>query len=272
MKARYLALTVAAAAVVFLGVQTKVSANHSWGGYHWARSSNPVQLQIGDNVDSSWDAYFVQAISDWDQPSGGYEDVLDLTAVPGTTRTRQCKADTGEIEVCNDSYGYTGWLGVAGISVSGDHINSAYVKLNDSYYSSPTYNTPAWRALVVCQEIGHAFGLDHQDENFNNANLGTCMDYTNDPSTNQHPNNHDYEELGIIYNHLDGGGGGGGTCHGRFCRGGVPANVDMGDPREWGRVVETDGQGRPILYMRDFGNGNKFFTHIYPVPDGPRNR
>ncbi len=33
----------------------------------------------------------------------------------------------------------------------------------------------------MCQEIGHDFGLDHQDENFNNPNLGTCMDYTNDP-------------------------------------------------------------------------------------------
>ena len=27
------------------------------------------------------------------------------------------------------------------------------------------------------QEIGHTFGLDHQDENFSNANLGSCMDY-----------------------------------------------------------------------------------------------
>jgi hypothetical protein len=270
MKARNLVLTVAAVAVLFLGVQTKVSASHSWGGYHWARSSNPVSLSIGDNVDSNWQAYFDVAIGEWNSSN-----VLSLTSVPGSTRTRQCKADTGEIEVCNDSYGFTGWLGVAGISVSGDHITSAYVKLNDSYYNGTSYDTPSWRALVVCQEIGHTFGLDHQDENFDNPNLGTCMDYTSNPDgppANTSPNRHDYDELGIIYNHLDGGGGGGGTCHGRFCRGGVPANVDMSDPREWGRVVETDGQGRPILYMRDFGNDNKFFTHIYPVPDRPGNR
>jgi hypothetical protein len=125
----------------------------------------------------------------------------------------------------------------------------------------------------MCQEIGHTFGLDHQDEIFDNPNLNTCMDYTNSPDSNQHPNQHDYDQLETIYGHLDGGGGGGGGgCHGRNCRGGVPANVDMGDPRQWGQVVETDGQGRPILYMRDFGNGNKFFTHIYPVPDGPGNR
>jgi hypothetical protein len=46
-------------------------------------------------------------------------------------------------------------------------------------------------------------GLDHQDEDFDNANLGTCTDYTNDPTTNQHPTAHDYEKLEIIYAHLD---------------------------------------------------------------------
>jgi hypothetical protein len=29
------------------------------------------------------------------------------------------------------------------------------------------------------------------------------MDYTNDPTTNQHPNQHDYDELVTIYSHLD---------------------------------------------------------------------
>ena len=33
----------------------------------------------------------------------------------------------------------------------------------------------------MCQVGGHDFGLDHQDEDFINANLNTCMDYTNDP-------------------------------------------------------------------------------------------
>ena len=70
-------------------------------------------------------------------------------------------------------------------------------------FNTPTYNTPAWRQMVTCQEIGHTFGLDHQDENFNNPNLGTCMDYTSNPSTNMHPNQHDYDQLVTIYSHLD---------------------------------------------------------------------
>ena len=55
---------------------------------------------------------------------------------------------------------------------------------------------------MSCQEVGHTLGLDHEDENFNNANLGTCMGYTKSPSTNQHPNKHDYDQLLSIYSHL----------------------------------------------------------------------
>ena len=56
---------------------------------------------------------------------------------------------------------------------------------------------------MSCQEVGHMLELDHQDENFNNANFATCMDYTNNPSTNQHPNKHDYDQLLSIHSHLD---------------------------------------------------------------------
>ncbi|MEP7130556.1 MAG: hypothetical protein ABI770_05450 [Sphingomicrobium sp.] len=88
------------------------------------------------------------------------------------------------------------------------------MKLNDTYFNSAQYNTPAWRNLVSCQEVGHTYGLDHQDETFDNYNLGTCMDYTNAPSggvvggfnygpSNVAPNAHDYSELSTIYSHLD---------------------------------------------------------------------
>ena len=53
--------------------------------------------------------------------------------------------------------------------------------------------------MVMRQEVGHVFGLAHQDEDFNNPNLGTCMDYTGDPESNQHPNQHDRDQLDTIY-------------------------------------------------------------------------
>jgi hypothetical protein len=74
--------------------------------------------------------------------------------------------------------------------------------MNDTYYSLPKYNTPAWRGAVMCQEIGHTFGLDHQDES--GADFHTCMDYASNPDAdNMHPNTHDYEQLASIYKHLD---------------------------------------------------------------------
>ncbi len=57
----------------------------------------------------------------------------------------------------------------------------------------------------ICQEIGHTFGLDHQSET--GASLNTCMDYYHNTSAadtkSTHPNQHDYDQLGIIYSHHD---------------------------------------------------------------------
>jgi hypothetical protein len=105
--------------------------------------------------------------------------------------------------VCAASYGNNGWLGLAQIWVaSGGHITRGVVKVNDFYYSMPKYNNATWRAMVVCQEVGHVFGLDHQDES--GADFHTCMDYANNPDAdNMHPNTHDYEQLAAIYAHRD---------------------------------------------------------------------
>jgi hypothetical protein len=241
-------------------------ATHSWGNYHWERSSNPVAIPLGDNVDSNWDPHMWVASGDWNIST-----VLDTTIVPGSTRARQCKTSSGTVQVCNDTYGYKGWLGLASISVQGDHITAGYVKLNDSYHNNPPYDTYAWRQLVICQEIGHTFGLDHQDENFDNSNLGTCMDYTNDPDSNQHPNQHDYDELATIYSHLDSSGGGGGTDSGGGCNPRAPwcngasaedilSQIEMDGPAQWGRLVSEHGPQE--VYELDFGAGRKVITFV----------
>ncbi len=70
--------------------------------------------------------------------------------------------------------------------------------MNDSYLASGYTETN--RQHVICQEIGQDWGLDHQDES--DADLNICMDY-DDALGNAHPNAHDYEQLEIIYTHLD---------------------------------------------------------------------
>lgn len=235
-------------------------ATHSWNGYHWARTSNPFTLKVGDNVSSAWDSYLDTSISDWSKSN-----VLDLTKVAGGAgNVRRCSAKSGRVEVCNTTYGNNGWLGIASISVSGKHITAGTVKLNDTYYNTATYNTPAWRNLVMCQEIGHTFGLDHQDENFTNPNLGTCMDYTNNPSTNQHPNQHDYDMLVDIYTHPDTT-----TTVGAIVP--FPMNAfEQDDQAQWGRVVRVSNDGRAMLFERDLGLGNRIFRFVYWVE--PRGR
>lgn len=232
------------------------SANHSWGGYHWARQSNPFTLKLGDNVTSVWDPILATTSADWTQST-----VLNTVIVPGTSSARQCRATVGQVEVCNLTYGNNGWLGIAGISVSGSHITAAYVKLNDSYFNTAQYNTTAWRNLVSCQEVGHTFGLDHQDETFDNANLGTCMDYTNNPSTNQHPNSHDYDQLVTIYSHLDSTT----TVKALQNESAFPPamrDIDFAGPGQWGKLVGFTDRGITAVYEQDFGGGNKVFTFV----------
>jgi len=242
---------------------TTVSAHHSWGKYHWARTSNPFTLRVGDNVNATWDTYLTGAISDWN-PSA----VLDLSKVAGGAGSN-CNPTSGRMEVCNAAYGTTGWLGIAQIwIVRPSHIYQATTKVNDTYFNQAQYNTPAWRRLVMCQEIAHDFGLDHQDENFNNTNLGTCMDYTNDPDgggtygpSNEHPNAHDFEQLLKIYSHLDTT-----STLGMAAPVNAPAgflNADVHAQENWGEKVQESANGRSAIFVRDFGDGFKIITHVF---------
>ena len=241
-------------AFAFAAFPLVLLANHSWNGYHWARQSNPFTVKLGNNVGSLWQTSLTNASADWSQST-----VLDTSIVTGGTRPRNCRPTSGRDEVCSASYGNTGWLGLAQIWLtSGNHIAQGIVKLNDTYFSPGSqYDTASWCALVTCQEIGHTFGLDHQDTNFNNANLGTCMDYTNDPSTNQHPNAHDYAELDIIYSHLDGT-----TTIGQSVTGSAFPDIDTSDPRNWGQLKKLSPDGRTAIYELDLGGGRKIVTFV----------
>jgi hypothetical protein len=248
-------------------------ADHAWGPYHWERGSNPIQLQIGNNLTaygsypSADNSHFNTAFDDWDSSS-----VLSLTEVDGAG-LKNCGAVNGRVEVCNDAYGFRrgGWLGVATIWADGDHIVKSAVKLNDTFLGNGgAYGSPAWRQLVMCQEIGHAFGLDHQDENFNNANLDTCMDYTNSPASNQHPNQHDYDMLAdlpgpeeAIYEHLDGfsgggDGGGGGNC--------PPRNPKCTNGALKAPPFSEASRANGSVYVDQMRNGLTRIKHVFWVP------
>ncbi|MGH3712647.1 MAG: hypothetical protein ACRDT4_04190 [Micromonosporaceae bacterium] len=184
------------AAIVGLSA-APAQADHSWGTYHWKRTG-AVQVKVYDSVTTDWNNALSVANSDWNK-SAYLENTVVASDDSSRTR-RRCNAISGAVRVCNYAYGNNGWAGIASISLSGGHISQGTAKMNDTYLGGAG---SAKRQGVMCQEVGHDWGLGHQDENFTNPNLGTCMDYTNDWSTNQHPNQHDYDQLTSIYSHSD---------------------------------------------------------------------
>lgn len=252
-RSRSLALVLAAVGV--LAVAAPASADHSWGSYHWARTSNPFTVTLGDNVTGAWDSYLATTSADWTVSS-----VLDAPIIAGRTKPRVCRPTSGRVEVCNAKYGDTGWLGVAQIWISGSHITAGTAKLNDTYFNTATYNTAGWRNLVMCQEVGHTFGLGHVNENFDDPNTGSCMDYTRYPAgtstmpSNEHPNAHDYDQLATIYGHLD--------ATTTVAQSTSSSRVGLSSRGEWGRLVASTNGGRTQTFLLDRGNGLKVMTHV----------
>ena len=248
------------AGVMTIGIVASLSADHAWENYHWARTSNPLALKVGNNLTGVWPAHLATAVNDWDR-SDPYN-TLNLAIVAGSSN-RNCRPKSGRIEVCNGAYGFNGWLGIAQIWITDSvHITQGTTKVNDSYFKSAPYNTDAWRNLVMCQEVGHDFGLDHQDENFTNENRDTCMDYTNDPEDNQHPNSHDYDQLFNIYYHQDTYT----TASSTALPSAMPpamGQIDFESPGQWGRLQGKSRNGRVAVYELDFGQGNKVVTHVF---------
>ena len=264
-----------AASIVFaLSLLTSTTnAGNSWGSYHWARTASPFNLTVVNSTTSAWDAYVGVAISDWSM-STELTMVEDLTGSTSKKVRRQCKGPSGQVRICNLAYGQTGWLGVAGISIdANNHITKGYTKLNDTYFSMSFYNQPDWKQSVTCQELGHNVGLHHQDEDFDNQSLFSCMDYQDPPF--EHPNGHDYDQLDLeIYAHTDsydsyddggstGGGGGGndGGCNappGKGCnKSGVGGNNgDIG----WGMSLGRRGQLE--TFIRIDRDGTRHITHV----------
>ena len=248
---------VAAMAFCLLAMFAAVShANHSWGGYHWARTANPFTLKVGNNLTSNWITPFNTAIADWSNSS-----VMNLTAVAGTAG-RNCKMVLGTVQVCNRTYGNNGWLGLASINITGGtHITQGTAKMNDTYFNTSTYNNPNEKLHVMCQEVGHTFGLDHQSTS--GASLNTCMDYFSNTGANAnstlstHPNTHDYDELVTIYTHLD-------SSTTIAASNAASTRSEVTDqPETWGQLMKQSKSGRSTVYARINSDGSETYTHVF---------
>lgn len=228
--------------VVFPSIPSQ--ATHSWQNFHWARTSNPFNLSVVDSVTSNWDSFLRDVSSDWSLSS-----VLDTVIEPGATgntERKRCVAISGKIRVCNANYGRNGWLGLASIWFSGDHIGKATAKMNDTYFTLSFYNNPNAKRHVMCQEVGHGFGLGHQTGI-------SCMDDRNglfDPAYVT-PNAHDYEQLEIIYSHLDSF---------KSIASSAASSASGTDDEE---IPQEVRKRRARSFTKDLGNGEQKTTFIY---------
>lgn len=280
---------VALVAGAALAASSPALADHSWGNYHWAIDGQRLDLVVNSSVTDQWTPYLNEAVSDWEKSRKlGFS---SQNAANDPLSRQLCRPIQGQIRACNDSYGQRQWLGIATIWLSGGHIVQGTTQLNDSYFEMPRYNTAAWRRAVTCQEIAHDFGLDHQDERFGNVNLGTCMDYSSNPAggvyngfdygpSNEHPNDHDYEQILTIYNHDDGYTSAiaqAGTNFGVREVGKAAPSPALSEPAglspaEWGRAIAYDPQGRPNVFQKDLGGGVRKLTHVVWTPDAKVSR
>jgi hypothetical protein len=140
--------------------------------------------------------------------------------------------------VCNGNYGNTGWAGLNTLLLSGGTIISSNAKLNDYYMAN---DGDEEKLYVACHELGHGFGLPHWDEDFSNQvsdpctnspcafsncctkgqinrfsssssfnvadlavqDVGNCMDYTNNRSQNNKPDQSNFVFLAELYGGQD---------------------------------------------------------------------
>lgn len=259
----------AAAAVLALVPATPALASHSWSNYHWSQASTAgpnVTIPLVSELTVSggganWPTLFHggapepggapgSVVDDWSNAHLYGPAWRDLLQAPWTAGTgTACGATADKVVVCNGNYGATGWLGVAQISVFKSHIRYGLAKMNDSYLDDRTRYDDVARQHVACQEVGHTFGLGHQDES--GADLGTCMDYDRAHS-NAHPNAHDNEQLNTIY-----------TSHTDGQRSNGPGK---GSGKSTVRRLGRD------VYVEQFENGVKVFTHVTWVDDAAAHR
>ncbi|MBA3387323.1 MAG: hypothetical protein H0T95_12040 [Chthoniobacterales bacterium] len=244
---------VVSAIATFAGV---AYASHSWSGYHWARTANPFTLKLGDNLTTAdWKSHLSQTSSNWNSGNSAV-----LTAIVAGQSNKRCSMVAGTTQVCNGRYGNNGWLGLASINISnGTHITQGSAKLNDTYFDTATYNNPNEREHVMCQEVAHTFGLDHQSTDGSSQN--SCMDYFSNTGANAgstastKPNAHDFEELNIIYAHLDSTNTVAATT--------ASASEVTEDPNTWGQLVSQSRNGRTSTYEKFNSDGSKTATHVY---------
>eukprot|EP00546_Thalassionema_frauenfeldii_P003504 CAMPEP_0178932568 /NCGR_PEP_ID=MMETSP0786-20121207/22705_1 /TAXON_ID=186022 /ORGANISM="Thalassionema frauenfeldii, Strain CCMP 1798" /LENGTH=1138 /DNA_ID=CAMNT_0020609905 /DNA_START=314 /DNA_END=3727 /DNA_ORIENTATION=+ len=162
------------------------------GATRWNIIGSGLHLDVHNALSDDWQSMFGIAIEEW---QSGTPDALRLKVVK-TAYDPECKERIGVLKVCNADYGETKWRGLNQVILRDNFIISSVARLNEYYLRNAN---DAQRQYTMCHEIGHGFGLPHTDEDFNNEDLGNCMDYTTNPEANKSPSTLNFYDLFEMY-------------------------------------------------------------------------
>lgn len=177
-------LIAAALASILVAPTPPAHAAAASAGYHWYNTTNgEVTVKFLSKVESIWDRGVSHAAKVWTE-----SDKVNATVVDKAPDS-SCGLARGKVNICSGHYS-GGWAGLTEVTytVSG-HVLTARMRLNDSTPSTA-------RIAVACHEMGHAFGLAHNDP----GDTTSCMTPTV-TSAQKNPDNSNYNKLDQIYQH-----------------------------------------------------------------------
>lgn len=156
-----------------------IAFGHKWWKWHWDKSTIKVGIW---NCATEANAAKV----DWDSHT-------QLSLPGSSTHT--------DISVWCDNFGNTGWWGLASIEDSSwdtwhcfwwCRISHGHARFNTYYGGSTGAGEGSERRGVLCQEVGHLFGLDH-------SNTGGCMAKGYYSPSSNITNAHNWADINAMY-------------------------------------------------------------------------